>query len=38
VAVTSNLNDALKLDLYTNAVIAFAFIALGVLLKNDRSP
>lgn len=38
VAVTSNLNDALKLDLYTNTVIALAFIAIGVLLKNDQTP
>jgi hypothetical protein len=38
VAVTSNMGDALKLDLYTNAVIALAFIAIGVLLKNGRTP
>lgn len=36
-AVTTNLNDALKLDLYTNAVIAVAFIAIGGHLKDGRT-
>ena len=38
VAMASNLSDALKLDFYTNVAIAFAFIAIGIRLKNMRPP